>query len=33
MDIHELTHLLIPIVKEMKQEIGILKDRISVLEG
>jgi len=33
MDIHELTHLLIPIVKDMKQEIGILKDRISVLEG
>jgi hypothetical protein len=33
MDAHELSYLLIPIVKDMKEEISILKNRIETLES
>jgi hypothetical protein len=33
MDAHELSYLLIPIVKDMKEEIAVLKTRIETLEN
>jgi len=33
LDVHELSHLLIPIVRDMKQEISDLKARIEILEN
>jgi hypothetical protein len=33
MDAHELSYLLIPIVKDMKEEIAVLKNRIETLEN
>ena len=33
LDVHELSNLLIPIVRDMKQEIADLKNRIELLEA